>query len=143
MKIRKGGYLTFGRLIGNHRCLWMDIPNGLIYGFNHPPPTQPNARRLKIKDHRSVKRCNDKLDNVCQKEKIYHRMNNLHESAIDTMTHMQQMEYKEIDELLFEMMENVGQNCRKLCTGSMTWSPTYKTAEILEYAGIIYFRTAY
>ena len=43
MKIRRGGYLAFGQLVGAHRGVWMDIPNELLFGFNPPPLTHPNA----------------------------------------------------------------------------------------------------
>ena len=88
IEIRRGGCLPFGRLIGDHRGLWIDIPNELIYEFKPPPLTHPNARRLKMKDPRCVKRYNDKLDELCQKEQIYQRMNSLYESAEDPMTEL-------------------------------------------------------
>ena len=64
MKIRQGGCLPFGRLIGDHRSLWIDIPNEIIYGFNLSLINHPNARRLKMKDPRCVKRYNDELDEL-------------------------------------------------------------------------------
>ena len=34
LQINRGGCLSFGRLVSDHRGLWMDIPNELLYGFN-------------------------------------------------------------------------------------------------------------
>ena len=53
-------------------------------------------------------------------------MNILHESATDPMAHTQQMEFEEIDIVLCKMMEKAEMKCRKLCTGIIKWSPTYK-----------------
>ena len=50
------GYLSFGRLAGDHRGIWIDVPKILLYGYNPPQPTHPTARRLKLSDPRVVKR---------------------------------------------------------------------------------------
>ena len=36
---RNNGFLSFGRLAGDHRGVWADIPEILIYGHNPPQPT--------------------------------------------------------------------------------------------------------
>ena len=52
----------------------------------------------------------------------------------DPLTAAQQVEYEEIDKQLCEMMEAAELQCRKLCTGVITWSPTYKMVMLeLEY----------
>ena len=126
MKIKKGGCLAFGRLIGDHQGIWIDISNKLIFGFNPPPLSHPNARRLKMKDPRCVKRYNDKLDEDCEREQIYYNMDSLHNMSTDPLTAAHQVEYEEIDKQLCEMMEAAELQCRKLCTGAIAWSPTYK-----------------
>ena len=51
-----GGFLTFHKLLGDHRGLWVDIPKHIIYGYNPPHPTLFQARRLKASDPRVVKK---------------------------------------------------------------------------------------
>ena len=113
----RGGRLSFERLIGDHRGLWMDIPNKLIYGINPPPLTHPNARKLKMKDPRRVKRYNDRLHEECERAHMYHRMDTLHHNATDSLTKFQQQEYEQLDMELCKMMEIAKQKCRKLCVG--------------------------
>ena len=55
-KIKKGGCLSFNRLISDHRGFWCNITNECLYGFNPPPIYHQNARRLKTKDPRCVVR---------------------------------------------------------------------------------------
>ena len=55
IKIRKDGFLSFGRLLSDHRGIWVDIPTEFLLGFKPPPLTHPDARRLKMKDPRVVK----------------------------------------------------------------------------------------
>jgi len=39
-----GGFLAFGKLDGDHRGIWADIPKMLLLGCNIPPHTHPSAR---------------------------------------------------------------------------------------------------
>ena len=40
LQISKGGFLSFGRLMSDHRGVWVDIPKFLLYGYNPPQPLQ-------------------------------------------------------------------------------------------------------
>ena len=103
----------------------MDIPNELIFGFNPPPINHPKARRLKIKDPRCVKRYNEKQGELCTELQIYQQMDNLHRTVSDPITNIQQIEYKEIDKLMGNIMDRAEKECRNICTGTIVWSPTY------------------
>ena len=127
IRISKGGCLSFGRLISDHRGLWMDIPNDILFDFKPPPLTYPSARRLKIKDPRCVKRYNDKLHEECESEQMYQRMDILHSNVTDPMTEQQQEEYEQLDAKLCKMIETTELKCRKLTVGTVPWSPTWPT----------------
>ena len=62
LQIKNGGCLTFSRLLSDHRGLWIDTTNELIFGYTPPPLTHPDTRRLKTKDPRVVKRYSNLLD---------------------------------------------------------------------------------
>jgi len=51
------GYLSSLDAIGNHHCLWIDIPEERLFGSNLLPPTKPKARRLKMENLCTVKKC--------------------------------------------------------------------------------------
>ena len=55
------GYLSFGKLMGDHRGLWMDLPVELLFGYNHPSSNFARARRLKLSDPRVVERICDAI----------------------------------------------------------------------------------
>ena len=56
LQIRKGGFLSFSKLMSGYRGLWIDLPKILIYGYNPPQPSTFKARKLKIGDPRVVKK---------------------------------------------------------------------------------------
>ena len=130
LQISKGGHLSFGRLLGDHRALWIDIPNCLIYGFNPPSPTHLNARRLKIKDPRVVDKYLTRLHEECLQEDLYSRMNHIHEKMTSPLSPTFQTQYEEIVDILVSKMQLSELKCRKLHTGSVPWSPAYKKNQL-------------
>ena len=79
----------------------MDIPNYLIFGFNPPPVLHPEAKKLKLRDPRVVKKI--------------HRNNPLLAE-----------EYEEVMKRCNEYMKLSENKCRKLRCEEILWSPTYK-----------------
>ena len=71
MQINNGGCLSFSKLIGDYRDIWLDIPNELMLGFNPPPLFHPEARRLKMEDPRVVQKCNEQLHKFCLNDNLY------------------------------------------------------------------------
>ena len=68
----------------------MDIHNELIIVFNTPPIIHPDTSRLKLNDSRCVNRYNYALDAMCEKELVYYRMDELHQSVSDPISEHQQ-----------------------------------------------------
>ena len=54
LRATAAGYLSFGKLMGDHRGLWMDLPVELLCRYNHPSSNFARARRLKLSDPRVV-----------------------------------------------------------------------------------------
>ncbi len=50
------GYLSGLDAIGDHRCLWIDIPEERLFSSNLPLLTKPKARRLKMEDPHTIKK---------------------------------------------------------------------------------------
>ena len=129
--LREGGCLPFSRLISDHRGVWIEIPNELIFGYNLPTLSHPNARRIKIKDPRRVNKYCEILHQLCDKEQIYNRMNHLHQHASNPLSDEMMAEYEHIDEKLCSLMEKAESKCRKLHMGKVSWSPAYKKSNLL------------
>ena len=126
--------MSFNRLISDHRGLWCDIPNEYLLGFNPPPINHPNARRLKNKDPRCVKRYCNTLHDLCNNSQLYERMDLLHRQTSHPLQQHQIEEFEEMDAELCCMMEKAEQTCRKFHMGNISWSPTYKNVSLeIEY----------
>ena len=131
LKARHSGFLSFGRLSGDHRGIWVEIPKFLIYGYNPPAPVHVNARRLKLSDPRVVEKYLTFLHYECDKHNIYQRMNRVHQFKSFPLPQCVIDEYEAIDVLLSKIMQQAEKQCRKLHTNATPWSPAYKRACIL------------
>ena len=131
----RGGYLSYSRLLGDgHRGIWVDIPKYLIYGYNPPLPIFPSARRLKLIDPRVVEKYLTYLHCSMRDNDLFHRMDELHRDAIFPLSQRLIEEYEEIDMLVCRLMVEAEEQCRKLRTGTIPWSPAYKhSCLLLEY----------
>ena len=134
LKISKGGMLSFGKLMSDHRGLWIDIPKFLLYGYNPIQPVFPSARRLKLQDPRVVAKYLTYLHCSMQDNDLFMKMDALHMSATSPLSQRMIDEYESIDVLVCRLMDEAERQCRKLRTGSIPWSPAYKKACLsLEY----------
>ena len=129
--ICNGGFLAFHKLISDHRAIWIDIPKELLYGFNPPQPSTYLARRLKLEDPRVVKRYLDLLSTTMDQHDLFRRMDTLHNAALIQPTDRIIEEYELIDILINKLMQEAEAKCRKLHTGSISWSPAYKESSLL------------
>jgi hypothetical protein len=128
------GFLSFGKLVGDHRGLWVDIPKHTLFGCNIPPHTNPAARRLKLNDPRIVKKYLEHLHNAIEDADMYQRMNTLHARTVHPLPQHLADEYESIDVELCVCMDRAEEHCRKFKTGRYKWSPAYQRARTeLEY----------
>ena len=110
-------YLSFGRLDGDHRGIWVDIPKILLYGYNPPQSTFPFARKLKVSDTMVVNRYLSYLYDACQEEGLASRMNNLHTNWTDHNSHTFIQEYEYLDQRICKLMKEAEAKCRKFKMG--------------------------
>jgi len=134
LKMRKGGFLPFKKLLSDHRGVWLDIPKHMIYGYNPPQPTFPSARKLKLTDPRVVEKYLTHLHCAMEEHDLFHRMDQLHRESTYPLSPRLVEEYEVIDVLVCKLMDEAEDNCRILHTGTIPWSPAYKHAcSTLEY----------
>ena len=122
----KGGYLSFTTLGGDHRGLWVDIPNEAIYGFNPPSLPMARARRLQLEDPRIVKKYNDSLHKMFKKHQVYEQLQALHRTAVYPPPQGYDRQYERCDAIIQECMEKAEKGCRKFKCGNTDWSPEYQ-----------------
>ena len=134
LSIARGGFLPFHKLISDHRGIWIDIPKFMVYGYKPPPPIFPSARRLKTTDPRIVNKYLSILHQELNKSDLFLRMQKIHEYADNYNSQQILDEYEAIYASSMEAMKYAEKKCRKLHTGAISWSPTYKRACLhLEY----------
>ena len=132
--IKHGGFLVYGILISDHRGLWLDIPNHMLFGYNPPQPVFHFAIRLKLNDPRVVAKYLTYLHCEMKERDIFHRMDKLQKRNLYPLTQYLAEEYERLDALIFQLMDAAEPHCRKLHTGRIHWSPSYKKiCQTLEY----------
>ena len=127
----KAGYLGFGEVPGDHRGIWVDIPNTEMLGYNSNDIAAPKARRLKLEDPRVVKKYLKTLDQLFRDKKVYIRLKKLYalsqQTGIDK-TNLK-IEYDKLDSLREACMQQAEKKCRKFKRGGVLWSPRLQEAQ--------------
>ena len=68
---------------------------------------------------------------------LFHRMDSLHQQTKIQWTTNMAIEFDKIDKIISRLMDDAENKCRKLRTGTVSWSPTYKSISytyVLSYA---------
>ena len=126
IKCQKGGFLSFSKLVSDHRGVWCDIPANLIFGYNPPQVTHPNARRLLLSDPRVKSKYIQYVQDHLSLADI-RAMNMIHSHASYPLSPLFAEEYERLDTLSSKIMDKAEKNCRRFKMGNTPWSPTYKT----------------
>jgi hypothetical protein len=124
----RGGYLSFDLLEGDHRAIWCDIPVEFLLGYNMQHPAHAKARRLKTNDPRTRKKYTRTLHRILNKENIYDKLQILYKSMQQNILPTDLLHFEELDTIITGAMQEAEQNCRKLRTGIVPWSPLYQQA---------------
>ena len=130
VKVKRAGFLGFGDIPGDHRGIWLDVPQRSILGYKMADIPKASARRLKLDDPRIVDRYLDILDGYLAAHKVYSRIRNLMNTyeARSPLTPAQAKEYKELDRVREAGMLHAEKKCRKLRMGKVQWSPALQKA---------------
>ena len=125
------GYLAFDQIPGDHRGIWVDIPNNQILGYKMHDIPRHKARRLKLDDPRVVKKYLRLLHSFFQTHDLYNKVRRLENRGKDNSIYNTtlQTEYNALDKIREEGMHYAERRCRKLHMGGVPWSPTLKKAK--------------
>ena len=135
IKINKSGFLEHGKLPSDHRAIWIQIDTSIIIGTNPDPPTNPEARRLKCGDPRTIKKYNTALNEYLNYNGFYPRLNELLTTYSNPLTNEEKIEYEKLDEIRIRGMKKAEKKCRKLNMGKYQWSvDLQKARDRLRYA---------
>ena len=84
----RGEWLSFGRLVGYHRALWIDINENSLLGFRKHDIVPPMDRNLCLEDTRTVIKCNHTLRARFVKRGIYQKIHYIHNRSIYLPQHI-------------------------------------------------------
>ena len=105
-----GGFLSFGRIVGEHKALWIDINWNRLLGFRKHNIIPPTARNLFLTDTRRIKIFNDTLHRTFVKHEIYQKIHYIHVRASNLLpTHLAQA-FEKLDELITRLMHAEDKN---------------------------------
>ena len=68
-----GGFLSFGRLVGDHRAQCMELHESMLLGFRKHDIIPPMARNLCLEYSRRTTKFNDTLHKICFEQDIYQK----------------------------------------------------------------------
>ena len=74
----RGGILSFGRLVGDHQSLWIEINENRLLGFWQHDITPPMEQKLCLADPRTIKKFNYTLHTSFVKHDIYQNIHYIH-----------------------------------------------------------------
>jgi hypothetical protein len=123
--ILQGGYPPFRKGIGSeHISLWIDIRAIVLMGQDLEPPSKFSAQQLKCDDPHIRNTYITHYEKFIKDKQILVRGQQLDETVQATgLTPDQAQVYEELDALGKKGVDEEQQQCRKLCTGNVDWTP--------------------
>jgi len=119
------GYLNGLNAIGNHRCLWIDIPETHIFGTTMSAVQAPKARQLKTEDLWTVKKYLDYLENYIMSHDLINKTKMISDQLNDRNDLMEAIttQLNAIDTLQIQGMLRAKKQCHNLHTQLYGWMP--------------------
>ena len=74
----QGGFLSFGRLLGDHCALWIELHESMLLGLCQYDIIPPMSWNLRLDDTRTINKFNDTLHMSFVKHDIYRNIHYLH-----------------------------------------------------------------
>ena len=134
LTLSHSGFLAHGSAPGDHCAVWIEVKKNSMIGTNLPKNKAFQARKLKCRIPRVVKKYNTLLQEYCKRYGIYERVYNLLNSFSVPLTLEQIKEYEKLDKLKTQAMEYAETNCRKFYHGGYKWSDSFQQArDKIEY----------
>ena len=118
----RGGYLEYGTTPGDHRGLWIDVPQETLLGFKMPNTPSSSIRRLQVTDPRSRNAYQMKTHALYIKHNIYYQILQLREHMTYPLEQFWRNRYNEIDKQMETHMKLADRRCRKIKVGGKQWS---------------------
>ena len=86
LEANQGGFLSLGRIVGDHRALWFEVNGKKLLGFRKHDIIPPMARNLCLTYPRTINKFNDTLHKRFLKHDIYQKIHYIHNRSIYPLT---------------------------------------------------------
>ena len=84
-----GGFLSFRRLVRDHRDLWIETNKSMLLGFQLHSIITPMELKLRLGDSRMINKFNDTIHTSFIKHDIYQKIHYIHNRGIYALpTHL-------------------------------------------------------
>jgi exonuclease III len=107
----RGGYLEYGATPGDHRGIWIDVPQETLLGHKMPiiPPKQ--MRHLKCSDTKGKHKYKTSLHDHYLHNNVYGQILHLRNNA--TIEPSSQIQYNKLDAYMTTLKKSSARKCRK------------------------------
>ena len=103
-------FLSFGRLLGDHQALWIEINGKMLLGFLKHDIILPMARNLCLVDPITIKKFNDTLHTSFVKHDIYRNIRYIYNRAIYALLTHLAWDFERLDKLITQLMNAADKN---------------------------------
>lgn len=124
----RGGFLAFGDIPGDHRGLWLDVPQELFLGYNMPKIPPRRVRMLTCSDLRAKEKYKSLLHRMFLKNGVYGKIYTLREQVTYPPSPDLQMQYDVLDREVEKLKHAAASKCRKKRMGGKAFSATLQEA---------------
>ena len=124
----KGGYLEFGATPGDHRGLWIDVPQTALLGYKMPKIPPRKIRYLQSAFPASTKRYKETLHKRFLSQNVYGNIYRLHQAAQHPITSDFKILYEKIDKTMETLKKETAKQCRHKRCGGLAFSDTLQKA---------------
>ena len=129
LEIVAGGYTAFDDGVkakrADHRCLWIDIKHGDVFGYNMPSPTKFAGRRVKKQDPRTTQAFNKEYKKFAIRTGLSKRIFQLEAKATYPLPETLRQEADSISKLRQAGIRHADKKCRRLHMGGAAYTPEF------------------
>ena len=105
-----GGYLDLGKLVGDHRGLWIKIPQADLIGFHQHKTIPPLARHIRLDEPRTARRLKMVLHHILLKYNFYGCISALYQLSVHPLIDHNTIAYEILDTLIVKLMHKSDKN---------------------------------
>ena len=129
LPINKGTWLAFHKSPGDHRYGVIDIAWEVLIGQPRYKAVRPLARRLSNNHPTAPTKYRERTKRQLKYHKIQRKLHAIYEEAGYPLMEEQQQQLERIDQTKEELMTNAKKHCRKMCMGSIAFTPEVSKAK--------------